>query len=154
MEIRALSDRMDRIEVNQKDHMAFEEYSSKKIVALLNALCEQKGIDPSSVPGANDPPPIRRSLSPHSPSIRSASSTGVGMSSLALSDSRSDGSAPSVESERSCKYLNFITDLLYLIVIHSAGQPQRVCTQQRFQRWELSPLLGRSNLSPPHFQIY
>jgi hypothetical protein len=107
MGFRALSERVDAVEANLQHRSDIHEYNQRKLLLLLTALCEEKGIDPSTVPGFNDPPPQRRSLSPMSPSLQSASSTGVGMSSLALSDARSDASAPSVTTSNvSCEYLN------------------------------------------------
>lgn len=83
------------------------DFNMKKMLLLLNALCEHQGIDLSSIPGINDPPPHRRSLSPHSPSapssVHSAPSTGLGISSLALSDAHSSASAHSSVSKASCK---------------------------------------------------
>lgn len=81
---RGLAKRMDILEHNQR-----------KMLLHLGALCEKQGINPSTIPGMNDPPPSRRSLSPSSHSIQSASSPGVAMSSLALSDAQSDISAHS-----------------------------------------------------------
>jgi hypothetical protein len=102
---RALADRIDVVEENQR----VLEYNQMKTLLLLNALCDRQGIDTSIIPGINDPPPIRRSLSPISPSIQSASSAVLGMSSLALSDARSDTSnRSSVASDKSGEYSNHI----------------------------------------------
>jgi hypothetical protein len=117
---RALADRIEVVEENQR----VQEYNQKKTLMLLNALCDRQGIDTSIIPGFNDPPPIRRSISPLSPSIQSASSTGLGMSSLALSDARSDTSNhSSVTSDRSGKYLYHI--VVFYISFHSVVRSGR-----------------------------
>jgi hypothetical protein len=64
------------------------EYMLNKNTLLLTALCEKQLIDPSTIPGFNSPPPI------HSNSL-AASSPGLGVALLALSDTHSNTSSRS-----------------------------------------------------------
>ena len=112
MVIQALKERMDI----HSDRMDLSEYNQMKILSLLLALCDDRGIDPSNIAGFNKPPPVPRSLSPHSvlnsPSIQS--SPGLGMSSLALSDAPSDASnRSSVASNNSGTSTTLFIDILF-----------------------------------------
>ena len=115
MWIRALSERVDSAIEHTDNRLDMIEYNQRKELLFLNALCVKQGIDPSTIPGINEPPLIRRSLSPHSASpspslppsitpVSSSSSTGMGLSALTLSDTRSSMSAHSTfSSERQGK---------------------------------------------------
>jgi hypothetical protein len=62
---------------------------------VLHAIAKDRGINPTTIPGMGQPP-IRRSTSP---SIQSASSPGVSMENLTLSESRSRISSSSSLSD-------------------------------------------------------
>lgn len=62
------------------------------VVLVVNALAEDRGIVPSTLPGYMPPPPPRRSVSP---SIQSMSSPGIHVSSLGLSETPSNQSSRS-----------------------------------------------------------
>ncbi|KAF8268581.1 hypothetical protein EI94DRAFT_1800313 [Lactarius quietus] len=65
---------------------------------LLLAICNKLGINMATIPGYNDPPP---DIPPPSPSNQSALSRGLGVSSIALSDTQSmDSLQSSNRSER------------------------------------------------------
>lgn len=73
---------------------------------MLRALCAKQQIDPTTLPGFRVSPPHPHS---HSPSIQSASSPGLGVSSLALSDTHSNPSTrSSAKSDKPGK-----SDVLY-----------------------------------------
>ena len=76
------------------------EYKVDKILRYVEAFCPHMNIDPSTIPGLNEPPPDLRSASP---SIRSLSSPGLGVSSLALSDAPSNTSATSSKVAGPCE---------------------------------------------------
>ena len=69
------------------------EYHMQVALCILNNISRQGGTDPSTIPGMDKLlPPVRRSLSP---SVHSASASPpqMGMSSLNISDSRSNASS-------------------------------------------------------------
>ena len=68
------------------------EWNFAKVLGLLLAMCENQQIDPSTVAAFNAPPPLPRSLSP---SAHSGLSPGLGVASLALSDTHSNASTHS-----------------------------------------------------------
>jgi hypothetical protein len=72
--------------------MELLEHNMEKVLLYLEAMSEKQGIVPSSIPGMDKPPPVRHSLSPSLHSA-SASSPQLGMSSLNISDSRSNASS-------------------------------------------------------------
>ena len=69
--------------------MEMLEYKVDKVLRYLEAFCPKLNIDLSTIAGLNDPPPVHRSASP---SVCSLSSPGLGVSSLALSDTHSNTS--------------------------------------------------------------
>jgi hypothetical protein len=77
-----------------------------KLEVMVAALCEERGIVVSNLPGINILP-ARRS---NSPSIQSASSSGVPMETLTISDTRSNtsshSSAASKRPTKTGKYYN------------------------------------------------
>ena len=64
---------------------------------MLLALCEDRGIVPEALKGWDKLQPIRRSASP---SIRSASSAGLPMGMLAVSETRSNTSSHSSSASK------------------------------------------------------
>ena len=76
------------------------EYKVDKILHYLEAFCPKMKVDPSTIPGLNEPPP---DLCSASHSICSLSSPGLGVSSLALSDAQSNTSATSSKVAGPCE---------------------------------------------------
>ena len=71
------------------------DFFHKKIVRMLDRLLESGGIDPSTIPGYDDQPPLQV---PPSPSNLTTSSPGLGIASLSLADT-----PPSISPRSSSK---------------------------------------------------
>jgi hypothetical protein len=127
--------------------MDIMQHTLNKILLILNAQCAKTDINPSMIPGFNDPLPIRRSLSPHSipnsPNAQS-SSPGLGISSLALSDAQSSASAHSAFSMRSGEYFGCISNTHITLISHSSARaagPEHHCRWWRFQCWGITHVI-------------
>lgn len=100
----ASADQMSPAELTY--NMRLLNHSMEKVLLYLDAMSAKQGIDASAIPGMDKPPPTRRSLSP---SINSAttSSPQVGMSSLTLSDSRSNASSVSEKPGAQTSHISY-----------------------------------------------
>ena len=97
------------------------EYKVDKVLRYLEAICPKLKIDSSTIAGLNDPPPVHRSASP---SVRSLSSPGLGVSSLALYDTHSNTSMTSSKVAGPCELPPSLDHITIVAVILRATTKQ------------------------------
>ena len=122
------------------------DFWQKKMLHVLDRLCENGGIDMLSIPGYDDPPPHQHLPSPSNLSV---SSPGLGVSSLALADT-----PPSVSSRSSsraagpCEYKCTAESRFFLTMpSHSERPPEERCKCWT-EHWECARICKWESVIP------
>ena len=128
------------------DSLDIIDFWQQKMLHILDRLCENGSIEMSSIPGYDDPPPHQH---PPSPCNLSVSSTGWGVSSLALVDT-----LPSISSRSSsraagpCEYRCFAESRFFLTIpSHSEHPPKERCKCWT-KHWECSMVCKWESIIP------